>query len=91
MFSLSEARILDNDANESNFMTVFNQLTRLNLEGREMPIFDRDQENLATLSGNEVPSNPRMMTMGGTKIGLLEIQGLQIFIKMIHLSLAQHC
>lgn len=64
MFSLSEARILDNDANESNFMTVFNQLTRLNLEGREMPIFDRDQENLATLSGNEVPSNPRMMTMG---------------------------
>ena len=38
MFSLSEARILDNDANESNFMTVFNQLTRLNLDGREMPL-----------------------------------------------------
>ena len=36
MFSLSEARILDNDANESNFMTVFNQLTRLNLEGQEI-------------------------------------------------------
>ena len=67
MFSLSEARILDNDANESNFMAVFNQLTRLNLGGREMPI-NQDQENLATISGNEVPSNPRMITMGGTKV-----------------------
>ena len=68
MFSLSEARILDNDANESNFMAVFNQLTRLNLDsgggigGRQLPILNQDQ-NLATLS-NENP-NPRMMTMGG--------------------------
>ena len=72
MFSLSEARILDNDANESNFMAVFNQLTRLNLDasggggggvgqGRQLPI-NQDQ-NLATLL-NENP-NPRMMTMGG--------------------------
>jgi len=52
MFSLSEARILDNDANESNFMTVFNQLTRLNLDGREMPLLD--QEDVSGLP-NDVP------------------------------------
>jgi len=69
MFSLSEARILDNDANESNFMTVFNQLTRLNLEGqeihpREMPL--PDQDYLATLP-NDIPPNPRnIMNMGVT-------------------------
>merc|ERR1719362_1886572 len=70
MFSLSEARILDNDANESNFMTVFNQLTRLNLEGqeihpRDMPLQDQDY-----LSTNDIPQNPRnIMNMGGKSNG----------------------
>lgn len=31
MFSLSAAKILDNDANETNYKFVFNQLTGLNL------------------------------------------------------------
>ena len=68
MFSLSEAKILDKNANESNYMTILDQLIGLNLDGN-LPIFG-PQGSLANLSGNK---ESKILTMGGTKKGILEI------------------
>lgn len=56
MFSLNAARILDNDADENNFKSVFNQLTGLTIgESFEEPDVDYVPE----------PANPKMvMAMG---------------------------